>query len=114
MRGIMRVEDRDRQIIAIDDFDGSDDERILGGKELVTALVTRRNLIENAMMDETAQDLPKGGDRGERFGPITARVDDLQAGVAGPSNKVGFRITSVVVGRAKLYEEKKEPFAFPS
>ncbi len=107
MRGIMGIEDRNRQVVAIDDLDRTDHERVFGGKEFMTALVSRRNLIENAMVDETAQDLPQSGDRGQRLCPVSSRVDDLQAGVSGPSIKV-------VSGRASLHGRRKEPFAFPS
>ena len=88
MRGIVRVEDRDRQVVAIDDFDRSDDEGVLRGEELVPAPVPRRNFVENAVSDESAENLPKGRNRGQRFRAIAARVDDFQGVDACPSSKL--------------------------
>ena len=72
VRGIVGVENRNGEVVAIDDVDRSDNERILGREELMTTLVPRGNLVKDAMPNETAQDLAQRRDRGERFRPITA------------------------------------------
>jgi len=78
MRGVVRVEDRDREVVPVDDLDLADDEGVLAGKELMPALVARADFVEDAMRDEPVEDLPKRRDRRERLGPVPARVDDLQ------------------------------------
>jgi hypothetical protein len=105
--GIVRIEDRNREIIAIHDLDRTDDERIFRRKEFMAALVPRGNLVKYTMMHESAQNLPQGGDRGKCFRAVSARVDDLQA--------VGFRSLQKLgrkVGGEALHESLEEPFAF--
>ena len=108
MRGIVRVEERNGQIVTVDDFDRSDDERVLRGEEFMTALIARGDFVEHTMADEAAQDLPQRGDRGERFGPVAARVDDLQALAASPYGDHPSK-----GGPGGLYAYRKEPFALP-
>ncbi|MBD5655417.1 MAG: hypothetical protein IAI50_09575 [Candidatus Eremiobacteraeota bacterium] len=106
VRGIVGVEDRDGQVVAIDDLDRPDDERIFRREELMTAFVPRGNFVENPMMHEAAQDLAQCRDRGQRFGAVSARVDDLQALAARPCGSRFRRL-----GREALYERREEPFA---
>ncbi len=77
--GTLRIEDRDRKVVSACDLDGAHDERVLRREELVTALVPRRDLVENAMANEPAQYFAEGRDRGQGLGSISARIDDLQA-----------------------------------
>jgi len=112
MGGIVRVEDRNRQIVTIDDFDRAHDEGVLRRKEFMTALVTRGNLVEYTMTDEAAQDFAKRRNRSQRFGPVPARVDDLQALVASPL--FGVRPPALsLLGRAAFRTVQEDSFAFP-
>jgi hypothetical protein len=114
--GIVCVEDRDREIIAVYDFDRSDHKRILGGKEFMTALIARGDLVKHTMTHEAAQNLAQGRNRGERFRAVSARVDDLQAVGFRPLEKDSTLPAPAVgcrkVGRATLAERQEEPFAF--
>jgi hypothetical protein len=108
VRGILRVENGDRQIVAIDDLDRADHERILRGKELMTALVSRGDFVEHAMAHEASKDLAQGRYRSQRLGSVPTRIDDLQALAAGPLGEVVVRRLG---GREALYVKDEEPFA---
>ncbi len=116
MGRIMCVEDRDRQIVAIDDLDRAHDERVFRRKELMTALIPRGNLVKNTMPHELRQNLSQGCDRSERLGAIPARVDDLQALAASPSFQISNRAprTNLRVGGGSFNGMQEESFAFTS
>ena len=78
VRVVVRVEDRDREVIAVCDFDRTHDERILRRKELMTALVPRTHLVKNAVGYEAVEDLAEGGNRRQRLRAIAAGINDLQ------------------------------------
>ena len=78
MRGIIRIEDRDGEIIAVDDLDRTDDKRVFGREKLVPTLVARTHLIKNAVRDEPVEDLAERGDRGQGLRAVPAGINDLQ------------------------------------
>ena len=107
MGRIVSVEDRDRQVVAIDDLDRAHDEGVLRRKEFMTALISRGDLVKNTMTHESPQNLSQGCDGSERFGAVPARVDDLQALVASLSYDVR-------VGGGSLDGSEEESFAITS
>ena len=80
VRVVVRVEDRDREVVAVRDFDRPDDEGVLCRKELVTALVSRAHLVEDAVGNEAVENLAERGNRCQRLRSVAAGVDDLQGG----------------------------------
>lgn len=78
MGGAVRVEDRDREIVAIGHLDRCDNERVFRREKFVTALISAGDFVEHAMPYESVQNPSQGGDRSEGFGAIATRVDDLQ------------------------------------
>lgn len=112
MGRIVGVEDRDREIVAVDDVDRAHDEGILRRKEFMTAPIPRGHLIKNPMTDEPAQDLAKRRYRGECFDSVPARVDDLQALVASPLH--GNQLPSALrLGGEELHALQEVSCAFP-
>src|SRR5579883_85945 len=83
MRLIVGIEDRDREVIAIHDFDRTDDEDVLSGKKLVSAFVAARDFVEDTMRDKPVQDFAKSREGGQRLSAVASRVDDLH-GTAQP------------------------------
>src|SRR5579883_2004404 len=80
MGGIVRIEDRNRQIVTIDDLDRSNDEGVLCGKELMTALVAARDFVKHAVRDKPVEYFAERGNRRQGLRPIPARVNDLHFG----------------------------------
>ena len=108
MRGIVRVEDRDREIVAIGDFNRADDEDVLRAEKLVPTLVPAGDFVKYAMPDEAMENFSQRRNRGKRLRAVTARVDDLQA-------IARFRVFSargLQVGPFNLPGHTEEPFAF--
>src|SRR5580700_2251787 len=69
-------------MLVVCDFDRTDDEDVLGGKEFMTALAPTRDFVEDSVGDEAVEDLAEGRQRGERFSTIAPRVDNLHGGLA--------------------------------
>jgi len=63
VRRVVRIEDRNRQIIPIDDLDRAYDEGILCRKEFVTALIAARDFVEDTVSDEPVQYFSERSDR---------------------------------------------------
>src|SRR5581483_125083 len=111
VRRIVRIEDRDGEIVAVDDLDLADDERVLARKELMPALVARADFVEDAVRDEPVENLAKRRDRGERLRPVPARVNDLQV-ESRPSSRSPARAETPRrrrPGQDALHETGKKP-----
>lgn len=78
MRRIICIEDRNGEIVTIDDFNRPDNERVFRRKKLVPAFIARAHFVKDAVRDEPVKNFTEGGDRRQCFRPVSAGIDDLQ------------------------------------
>lgn len=108
MSRMVRIEDGDREMLTILNLDRPDDETVFRGKELLSAFVSAGNFVENPMTQETSQNFAQGRDRGESFGAVSPRVDDLQAASGQPLTRRARRNSGV----EQLHIGREVPSAF--
>ena len=78
MRRIVCVEDGDCQVIAIRDLDRSANKDVLGREKLVASFVPAGHFVEDAMRNESMQNLAQRRERSEGFSSVAPRIDNLQ------------------------------------